>query len=74
MVVKRLVYDYVDWVKAQNWPPERVIVGLKRIAEESGIRSNSLSARESRASRSDLLMDMVAWSIERYYGPERRDA
>jgi len=68
--VQRGVQDYVDSVKAQQWPPERVLVGLKRIAEESGVRSNALSAPEARASRSDLLMDMTAWMIERYYAPE----
>jgi hypothetical protein len=67
--VQRCVYEYVDSMKTQESPPERVLVGLKRIAEESGIRSNHLPAPESRASRADLLMDMVAWSIERYYAP-----
>jgi hypothetical protein len=67
--VHRRVEDYVDALKAQNWPPERVLIGLKRIAEEAGIRSNPLVSPESRSSRSDLLMDMVAWSIERYYRP-----
>jgi hypothetical protein len=65
--VRRCVYAYVDVVKAQNWPPERVLIGLKRIAEESGIRSKALPLPESRGSRTDLAMDMVAWSIERYY-------
>jgi regulator of extracellular matrix RemA (YlzA/DUF370 family) len=46
-----------------------VLVDLKRIAEESGIRSSLLPATEGRASRADLLMDMVAWSIQRYYNP-----
>jgi hypothetical protein len=74
IVVQRRVYDYVDWLKAQNWPPERVIVSLKLIAEESGIRSSLLPAREGRASRSDLLMDMVAWSIERYYAADSHNS
>jgi hypothetical protein len=65
--VQRRVREYVDFVKAQHWPPERVLVGVKRIADDAGIRSSALPAMESRASRADLLMDMVAWSIEEYY-------
>jgi hypothetical protein len=72
--VRRCVDDYVDLLKAQDAPPERVLVGLKRIAEEAGLRSRALPAADSRRSRSDLLMDMVAWSIERYYTPQQRDS
>jgi len=72
--VRRCVDDYVDSLKEQDWPPERVLVGLKRIAEESGIRSKPLPLSESRASRTDLVMDMVAWSIERYYTPRDRNS
>ncbi len=68
--VRRRVQEYVDSAKAQHWPPERVLVGMKRIAEESGVRSKALPLAESRGSRSDLMMDMVAWMIERYYAPE----
>jgi hypothetical protein len=67
--VRRYVDEYVDSMRAQNCPPERVLVGLKRIAEESGIRSKALPLPEGRGSRTDLVMDMVAWSIERYYTP-----
>jgi hypothetical protein len=70
--VRRCIHEYVDSLKTQGWPPERVLVGLKRIAEEVGIRSKILPAREGRASRTDLVMDMVAWSIERYYAPKER--
>jgi hypothetical protein len=65
--VRRCVDEYVDSIKTQDWPPERMLVGLKRIAEESGLRSKALPKPESRGSRSDLMMDMVAWSIQRYY-------
>ena len=69
--VRRCVHDYVDSMKTQDWPPERVLIGLKRIAEESGIRSKALPLAEGRGSRTDLVMDMVAWSIERYYAPKQ---
>lgn len=72
--VRRCVDEYVDSLKAQEAPPERVLIGLKRIAEEAGVRSRALVGAERRGSRSDLMMDMVAWSIERYYTPSRRDS
>jgi hypothetical protein len=68
--VRRCVDEYVDSMKNRDCPPEQVLVGLKRIAEESGIRSKALSRPESRGSRTDLVMDMVAWTIERYYASE----
>ena len=71
--VRRCVDEYVDSLKAQDAPPERVLVGLKHLAEEAGVRSRALPAAASRGSRSDLLMDMVAWSIERYYMPSKRE-
>jgi hypothetical protein len=70
--VHRSVCEYVDQVKAEDCPPERMLIGLKRIAADSGITSNAHPTRESRASRAELLMDMVAWSIERYYAPTER--
>jgi hypothetical protein len=69
--IRRCVDEYVDSMRAQNCPPERVLIGLKRIAEESGIRSKALPLPASRGSRTDLVMDMVAWSIERYYAPTK---
>jgi hypothetical protein len=72
--VRRCVDEYVDLLKSQDAPPERVLIALKRIAEEAGIRSRALPTDVSRGSRSDLMMDMVAWSIERYYAPDRRDS
>jgi hypothetical protein len=72
--VRRCVDEYVDLLKTQDAPPERVLIELKRVAEEAGVRSRALRAAESRGSRSDLMMDMVAWSIERYYRAEKRDS
>jgi len=72
--VRRHVDEYVDAMKRQDLPPERVLIGLKRIAEEARIRSKALPTAEARGSRTDLVMDMVAWSIERYYAPTKHSS
>jgi hypothetical protein len=71
--VRRCVDEYVDSLKTEHAPPERVLIALKRIAGEAGIRSRALPTDAGRGARSDLVMDMVAWSIERYYAPQKRE-
>jgi len=56
--VRRCVDEYVESLKAQEVPPERVLISLKRIAEESGVRSRALFGSARRGSRADLMMDM----------------
>jgi hypothetical protein len=69
--VERCVYDYVDALKALGWPPERVIVAVKRVAQEAGLSQSTgvlLPWRTGYPTHDQLLVDMVGWSIERYYG------
>lgn len=70
--VQRCVCEYVDAMKAEQCPPERMLVGLKRIAADADLSTGSLAHTDARESRANLLMDMVAWSIARYYGMEER--
>ena len=72
--IRHCVADYVDSVKAQHSLPERVLIDLKRIAADAGVQASALLTADSRVSRADLLMDIVAWSIERYYAPRHPDA
>ena len=62
----------VDELKAAGWPPERVIVAIKRIAEDGGLRPTKMVLSKSAPliDGDALIVDMVQWSIERYY---RRD-
>jgi hypothetical protein len=62
----------VDELKAAGWPPERVIVAVKRIADEAGIRpTKAVLVRTAELANDDaMLVQMVSWCIERYY---RRD-
>jgi hypothetical protein len=59
----------VDELKGAGWPPERVIVAVKRIADDAGLRPsrNVLSATGDLSPDDALLVRMVQWCIERNY-------
>jgi hypothetical protein len=69
------VCEYVDAAKALGWPPERVLIDVKRIARDAGLRMTRNALRCGyRPTGVDLLLgDMVGWCIKRYYaGAETR--
>jgi hypothetical protein len=59
----------VDELKAADWPPERVIVAVKQVADDAGLHSSRrlLSATDPLTERDAALVHMVRWSIEHYY-------
>jgi hypothetical protein len=61
--------EYVDGMKAMDWPPERVVVAVKRIAADAGVQpSTPMIVTAAAVSDTDqLLVDLVGWCIERYY-------
>src|SRR5947209_631295 len=63
----------VDDLKAAGWPPERVIIAVKQIAEDAGLSPwrDLPSIQPPFKERDALLIHMVRWCTERYY---RRDA
>jgi hypothetical protein len=70
-----LYYDVgavVDRLKAAGWPAERVIVAVKQIAEDGGLKPSAamLSASKPVTNGDVLIIRMIEWCIERYY---RRD-
>jgi len=62
----------VDHLKSVGWSPERVIVAVKQIADDAGLRPTRavLSASQMPTEGDILLIRMVEWCIERYYGSE----
>ncbi len=60
----------VDELKGAGWPPERVIVAVKQVANDAGLHSSRsvLSASAPLTERDVALVHMVRWCIERYYG------
>lgn len=67
--LRELVSRYVDALKTEGFPPERVIVEVKRIASEVGVgKPTSYSHQAVFFNVADLLVvDMIGWCIERYY-------
>ncbi|HET9727998.1 MAG TPA: hypothetical protein VF785_02625 [Gemmatimonadaceae bacterium] len=61
--LRETVCAFVDQLKREGLPPERVIVELRSIADQarSGVLTESLIA------------DAVRWCIERYYGTATAD-
>lgn len=74
--VYHLVCAYVEELKALGFPPERVIIAVKRAANEAGVFSTPrlIEPRAQLDGNDKLLVDMVRWSIEQYYGRRRREA
>jgi hypothetical protein len=70
--VQRLVCDFVDDRKAAGWPPERIIVAVKQIALEAGLRpSTTVIKRDATLTTVDnFLVEMVGWCIHRYFHQE----
>jgi hypothetical protein len=68
--LRTLVYDVVDDLKDVGWPPERVIVALKLIVAEAGLRASpGVLAKDANLTEIDAVMlNLFAWSLERYFG------
>jgi hypothetical protein len=67
--IQKRVWDYADTLKEAGFPPERVIVAVKRVAGDAGVHPTSrVTAMPTELDgRDKLLADMVNWCIERYY-------
>ncbi len=67
--LRELVFAFVDEQKRLGRAPERVIVGVKQLARDAGIRpSRFVIDRDARLTPIDsLLVQMVHWCIDRYY-------
>jgi len=70
--IERLVLDYVDERKAAGWPVERIIIAMKQIAREAGIRPSPFMTKPHGpiTTTDELLVEMVGWCIRRYYQSE----
>ena len=68
--LKDRVCAVVDELKAEGLPPERVIVAVKQMAQEAGLSpSRGVLTVAPLAGRDALVVGMISWCIERYYGP-----
>ncbi|MFN2567396.1 MAG: hypothetical protein ABR499_20560 [Gemmatimonadaceae bacterium] len=72
------VCAYVRDLKARGYPPERVLVAVKTLAADAGLRRTAWADRDSKSvhqSPEDEIMDrVVAWCIEEFFrAPPRAD-
>ena len=63
------VCPVVDDLKAAGWPPERIIVALKQIADDVGLNTSRrlLVASTPLQEHDAVVVGIVRWCIERYY-------
>ena len=59
----------VDDLHSLDWPPERVIIAVKQMTADAGLRpSRSIMSRTLELEGTDeLLARIVRWCIEQYY-------
>jgi len=74
--VQACVVAFVDDMKAQGWPAERIIVALKRLANDAGlyVSPRVVWAPEVPRGADSLMIDMVGWCIQRYTARAESDA
>ena len=67
------VHAFVDASREKSWPIERIIVAVKQLAAEAGLRTSTdlLRSKSNLELRDALLLDVVRWSVERFYGYKR---
>lgn len=70
------VCGVVDDLRALGWPPERVIISVKELAAEAGLRPSThlMTVNDSLDASDALLAKVVRWSIQRYFADTRQDA
>jgi len=68
------VIAFVDASKEKQWPIERILIAVKDLTAEAGLRSstNILRTQSTLELRDMLLLDIVRWSVERFFGYSRR--
>jgi len=64
LLLRRRICAAVDDLKAMGWPIERIIVRMKELAWEVGLR---LGHNVHQVDRHPALAQAVKWCVERYY-------
>lgn len=68
--IRSRVFEFADDMMAQGWQPQRVIVAVKRLANDAGVYVSPRVVWSPELVRGpdSLMVDMVGWCIERYNG------
>ena len=67
--IRAQVCAVVDDLRSLGWQPERVIIAMKELASDAGLRPSRrfMSVRQELERSDELLANIVRWTIERYY-------
>ena len=70
--LRGLVFSYVDAMKAQGWSPARAVVAVNRLGNDAGVYASPrvVWAAEVARGQDSLVVDLVSWTIERFYGSD----
>jgi len=71
--LERGVTEFVSEAHEAGWPPERMLVEVKRTLSEFRLDSAKFTLPKKRPTREDLVNEIVTLCIEAYYGTSRRD-
>ena len=70
--IRQLVDDYVTSAQAREWPPERALLALVRIAADEGVAPSSHVVYSPSVSERDrFLAEVIGWCLQPYYGESR---
>src|SRR5689334_12925148 len=69
--IRARVYAFSEDMKVDGWQAERIIVAVKRLANDAGlyVSPRVVWSPEIVRGPDSLMVDMVGWCIEHYYGP-----
>ena len=72
--IRNQVFEFSDEMRAEGWPVERVIVAVKRLANDTGLYASPrvVWSREIVRGPDSLMVDLVAWCIERFGAEDPR--
>jgi hypothetical protein len=63
----RHVCDYVDEAHAADWPPERMLIEVKKILRATGYRTSHIVSGKYREYRDTLVEEIVHLCIVEYF-------
>ena len=68
-VMRAHVYTVVDDMREDGWPVERVIIALKTIAENAGLRPTRvvLVASAPLTETDAIIASLVRWTLDQFY-------
>jgi hypothetical protein len=67
--IRTRVFEFVDDMRAQGWQAERIIVAVKRLANDAGlyVSPRVIWSPEIVRGPDSLMVEVVGWCIARYY-------